>query len=177
MKKDIEGELYNLTFNKKKIIHGFWLLIDDDGDEYIIQQNLYLFGFKKFNINRKVYKTTGSLVQYSVHGDELLKDTQKKSDFNYLGLVLIIPLMAFFRNIIPPSFLWGDSNLSGNILIGFGNLTIFWITLLFLLKITVLLRKYLLKKHLQALNMPFFEVGKGYSINPLQTTQKFLKWW
>lgn len=39
MIKSVEGNLYNLTFETNKIIRGFWLLVDDEGEEFIVQQN------------------------------------------------------------------------------------------------------------------------------------------
>lgn len=177
MIKSIEGNLCNLTFETNKIIRGFWLLIDDEGEEFIIQQNFFLFGFKQFKFNRKVYQATDSLKKYSISGKELIIKTKEKSDKSYLGLALVIPLMAIFRNVIPLDLLWGASNLPISYLTGILNLILFWLVSFSLLKITFSLRKSKFQKKLKKLNIELHEVGQGYSKTPLQTTQEFLKWW
>ncbi|MDT1957751.1 hypothetical protein MX629_04885 [Carnobacterium divergens] len=177
MIKSVEGNLYNLTFENNKIIRGFWLLIDEEGEEFIIQQNFFLVGFKQFKFNRKVYQATDSLKKYSISGEELIIKTKEKSDKSYLGLALVIPLMALFRNTIPLDLLWGASNLPINYLVGILNLILFWIVSFFLLRITFFLRKSKFQKELKKLNIKICEVGHGYSKTPLQITQEFLKWW
>lgn len=41
MKISIQGTVFNISFDNKKIVRGWWLLVDNDGEEYLVRQNFF----------------------------------------------------------------------------------------------------------------------------------------
>ncbi|MGG5342589.1 hypothetical protein [Enterococcus sp. AZ192] len=177
MKISIQGTVFNISFDNKKIVRGWWLLVDNDGEEYLVRQNFFLFGFKLFKFNRNIYKASKSLKKYSVSSEEIIKQTHKKTGTSYLGIGLAIPIGAILRGVIPLNWLWGESNLPINYITGITNLIFFWILLILSLKVIFYYRKKKFEKEIQNLEIELVEIGKGYADSPLQITQNILKWW
>ncbi|WP_314066068.1 hypothetical protein [uncultured Vagococcus sp.] len=174
---EIEGTVFNLSFDNEKIIRGWWLLIDESNNEYLVRQNFFLFGLKQYKFNRKIYKVNQSLRKYSFLSEKTIKKAQEKNNKSYIGLGLAIPIGAVLRNVIPFDWLWGASNLPIDYGVGFVNLIIFWLSLIISLKIVSNYRKKKFEKKIKEFGMNLTEFGTGYAISPLRTTQNILKWW
>ncbi|MBO0466072.1 hypothetical protein JZO73_00820 [Enterococcus plantarum] len=175
--KTVEGKLFNISLDKKKISYGWLLLIADNNEEYLIRQNFFLVGFKQYQFNRQMYKSNITLKEFSVLGEEVIKRTKQKSEKSYLGFALAIPLGALLRNKIPTEWLWGKSNFPIDLFTGITNLTFFWLLLVSSFYLISFYRKKRFETELKKIDGDLIKVGTGYAETPLQITQKTLKWW
>ncbi|MEI5993937.1 hypothetical protein [Candidatus Enterococcus mansonii] len=175
--KTVEGELLNISLNKKKIVQGWLLLITTNEEEYLIQQNFLLAGFKQYTFNRKIYKSNKSLKEFAISGEEVINQAKQESEKNYLGIAIAIPIGALLRNILPVEWLWGKSNLPINFLTGMFNLSYFWLVLMLSFYLISYYRKKRFESNLKKIGGDLVRIGEGYAKSPLRITQKILKWW
>ncbi|WP_413488492.1 hypothetical protein [Carnobacterium divergens] len=143
----------------------------------MILQNCFLVGFKQYKFNSKIYKSNISLKEFVVTGEEVIKRTKQKSEKRYLGITIVIPLGILLRNKIPVEWLWGKSNIPINFLTGIFNLGYFWMLLFLIFYLISYYRKKIFMVKLKILNGDLVKIGEGYAKEPLQITQKILKWW
>ncbi|MBO1300406.1 MULTISPECIES: hypothetical protein [unclassified Enterococcus] len=172
-----DGEIRNLSFDKKRVIPGWCLFISDDNEEYLIRQNNFMLGFKQYRVSRKIYQANISLYKFSISGLEMEKQIKKKSEKSYLGVAIGLPLSNLVRDFIPQNWLWGKSNLPIDMLEGIINLFFFWLALAICLSVVSYWRKNKLIKELEKRGISLKRIGKGYALTPLIITQKKLKWW
>ncbi|MGG5342591.1 hypothetical protein [Enterococcus sp. AZ192] len=161
-----KGELFNLSFDDKKVVLGWVLLLTQDNEEYLIRQNSGLIGFGKHKIKREIYKSNVGLRDKIISKDEMKIAMKKKSERNFIGISIGIVLSAILRHSIEKSWIFGETNFPPNILTGIFNLMIFW-TIFSL--IFYLISKYRKQRFLSNVekfcNGDLDLVGKGYEIN------------
>lgn len=157
-----EGEMYNLSFDGKKIVSGWLVLITEEKDEYLIRQNSGLIGLGKYKIQRKIYKTNFSLRNYAIEGIEVKKRIKKRSEYNFIGIAASLILGAMLRNNIPKSWIWGDTNLPINVITGMLNLLSFWLCIALCFSVISLYRKKFFEYNLKKNKSNLVLIGKGY---------------
>lgn len=160
-----EGKLYNISFDGKKIISGWLLLISEEKEEYLIRQNSGIIGLGEYKIQRKIYKTNFSLRKYAVEGIELKKRLKKRSEYNFIGVAAALILGAMLRNNIPKSWIFGDTNLPINVITGVLNLLYFWLYIVICFNVVSFYRKKFFEYKLKKNKGDFALIGKGYEIN------------
>lgn len=168
----VEGIIYNLSFDSKRILPGWGLLITENDEEFLIRQNGYFVGLHQFKVRRKIYQANISLKKFT----QPVTESKKKNDM-YLGITMSIPLGALLRSVLPKDWMFGNINLPIDVLEGVTNLFFFWIALLIGLFAITMLRKMRLVLELKRNEGSMMEIGSGYAITPLKVTEKILKWW
>jgi hypothetical protein len=161
-----KGELFNLSFDNKKVISGWLLLLTQENEEYLIRQNSGLLGVGDYKIRREVYKSNIVFKSKIISKDEMKKNMKKKSERNFIGISIGIVLSAILRHSIDKSWIFGKINFPPNVVTGIFNLMIFWT--IFIL-IFYLISKYRKQRFLSNVekfcNGNLDLIGKGYEIN------------
>lgn len=161
-----KGELYNISFDNKKVIVGWVLLLTQENEEYLIRQNSGIIGLGKHKISRKIYKSNIDFRNKIISKDEMKKAMKKKSEHNYIGISIGLIISAILRHSIDMSWIFGKINSPINIVTGIFNLMIFWI---FFILVFFLVSKYRKKKFIS--NLEYFcngdldLIGEGHEIN------------
>ncbi|MCU9533525.1 hypothetical protein [Streptococcus sp. CSL10205-OR2] len=101
--KIIEGEFFNLTFDHKKIIKGWYLILTKEGDEYLVQRN---YSFSS-NWPRNIYQVEQSLKEKIISEEDYQKFLPNPRNKN-LGVILGIAL-APLGKFLPRHWFIGDA--------------------------------------------------------------------
>lgn len=161
-----KGELYNISFDNKKVIVGWVLLLTQENEEYLIRQNSGIIGFGKHKISRKIYKSNIDFRNKIISKDKMKKAMKKKSEHGHIGVSIGLITSPILRRSIDKSWIFGEFNSPINIVTGIFNLMIFWI--IFIL-VFFLVSKYRKKKFIS--NLEYFcnggldLIGEGHEIN------------
>ena len=115
MKKNcIKGRCYNISLNGKKAFLGWFLIISDNGQEYLVERN----GTMSCGCFRKVYQTAYSFIPHT----EFLNKSNNLPAIAGTSIGLILARML--RKIIPLDFFFGPVNRPMNIGTGLVNIAI-----------------------------------------------------
>ncbi len=137
----IGGKIYNIAFQKNKIIRGWLLLVTENNEEFVVRQNSNFLRLGNYHLKREIYKSNTSLKSFSVDYKETEKENKKKSNSNYIGSAIALVLYPIIRKIVPVEWLWGNSDQSFNFSIGIKNLLFFWLTIIVCLYFCSFFRK------------------------------------
>ncbi|MET3557907.1 hypothetical protein ABID29_001019 [Streptococcus rupicaprae] len=124
-KETIVGQVFNLSFNRKTPVRGWYLILTDEDEEYLVQRN---FGFSS-NFYRNIYKVDQSLKEYIVSEADYESIVQKR-DSKGIGLGIAIALGALLRAIFPIQIWFGESNAQMNFTVGMTNILLTMLVLL-----------------------------------------------
>ncbi|AYG00465.1 hypothetical protein [Lactococcus allomyrinae] len=157
-KINVEGQIFQFSFNQKKPVKG-WLLLQSNDDEYLIKQNSFLF---RNVYPRKIYQSDIKLSEY-----KLMNPFQKKntSGISYIGVAVVVS--AAVRALIPAYFFFGNINYPISIGIGIVNILFLWIIMIIVFSAIALFRKILLSNVIKKLNGDLALIGKMSSNIPL----------
>lgn len=160
--KVVEGKIYNISLDRKKILRG-WFILETPQKEYLVRQNSSILGFKNFKIKRKIYETNIDLKALKVEGKELTQQSKENSRKNFIGIGIALVLSALLRAIIPSEWIWGRVNLPISFVEGIENLFLFWILVLLSFLLLSFYRRKIIEKRLQVFNGSLTYIGKGYN--------------
>jgi hypothetical protein len=161
-----KGELFNLSFDNKKVISGWLLLLTQENEEYLIRQNSGLLGVGDYKIRREVYKSNIVFKSKIISKDEMKKNMKKKSERNFIGISIGLVLSAILRHSIDKSWIFGKINFPPNILTGIFNLMIFWTIFILIFYLISRYRKQRFLSNVEKFcNGNLDLIGKGYEIN------------
>ncbi|MCY7015596.1 hypothetical protein [Streptococcus sanguinis] len=147
MKKNcIKGRCYNISLNNKKTFLGWFLIISDNGQEYLVERN----GTMSCGCFRKVYQTDYS---FEPHTAFLNKSNNLPA---IAGTSIGLILARMLRKIIPLNFFFGPINRPMNIGTGLVNIGVAIGTMV----LAMFLVKYYRKKRLE-----FFLNKKGCKLS------------
>lgn len=168
----IGGKIYNITFQKNKIIRGWLLLVTENNEEFIVRQNSNLLRLGNYHLKREIYKSNTPLKSFSVDYKEAEKEDKKKSNNNYIGRAIALVLYPIIRKTVPVEWLWGNSDQSFNFSIGIKNLLFFWLTIIVCLYFCSFYRKrnFLFKMMNNGFDVSF--LGRINLINNSKYTKK-----
>lgn len=145
MSKNIIGNIYPITLNKKRIFKGWYAIKGDNGKYYLLERNFSISS----NFKRNLYTADESISDLIVTEKQKSDLYNKESKVGILGLTLIIAALA--RVVIPKDFIFGSNNSTGDYMIGLAN--IFSASAIVLLGIFIICfyRKKQIKKFLPSL--------------------------
>ena len=165
-KKNIKGRVFNITLNDKTIQKGWYLIVTDTGQEYLVQRNCSLSIKRSFNIYQTKY-------QFIRHTMEPRQNRVK----NYSTVGIVVLLSAVTRMIIPIEFWFGPTNTGMNLYQGSLNLLILILTVFISFLYVFVYRKLKLKFYLEKRKSFLKRIGRVRALTPLKTTKEGNSFW
>lgn len=162
----VKGQVFNIALNDRMVQKGWYLIVTDLGQEYLVQRN-YSLSSKRFF---KIYQTEYSL--YNHIADQGLNSTKRLTN---LGIAIV--LSAFIRWLTPFELWLGSTNHAASLVQGSINLLILVLVLLISFFLVSSYRKIKLKNFLRERNADLSYIGKVRSLIPLKTVKEGIGFW
>ena len=154
-----KGTCFNISLNGKRPLWGFFLLVTDQGEEFIIKRNSKI----PFDRYRKVYQTTYSFK------DKVFTKKAPNNLSAVIGVPLGLLLARTFRKILPTDLFFGKPNLDLNIREGAINVLLFLFAVMITLWLVTIARYVQLKRYVKKNGVELALVGQ---IKPVEYLQK-----
>ena len=162
-----KGTCFNISLNGKKPLWGFFLLVTDQGEEFIIKRNSKI----PFDRYRKVYQTTYSLK------DQIFLKKAPANVYSLIGVPLGLLLARTFRKILPMDLFFGKPNLDLDVREGVVNVLIFLLAVIVTLWLVSVARDIQLKRFVEKNGAELVLVGQIKPVEYLQKTSNGTEVW
>ena len=162
-----KGTCFNISLNGKKPLWGFFLLVTDQGEEFIIKRNSKI----PFDRYRKVYQTTYSLK------DQIFLKKAPANVYSLIGVPLDLLLARTFRKILPMDLLFGKPNLDLDVREGVVNVLLFLLAVIVALWLVTIARYIQLKRFVEKNGAKLVLVGQIKPVEYLQKTANGTEVW
>lgn len=165
-KEKINGHVYNISLNDKTLQKGWYLIVTDQNQEYIVKRNCSLSTKRSFAI----YQTNYS---FSKHTHS--QNVRSSKGLSYLGATVVI---AAFIRLLTPYQLWlGPTIKATNYLQGMVHLLslAFAVTVSFIF--VAVFRKMKLKAFLKGKKADLKYIGRVKTLTPLKVTKEGVDFW
>lgn len=162
-----KGTCFTISLNGKRPLWGYFLLVTDQGEEFIIKRNSKI----PFDRYRKVYQTTYSFKE---------KVFTKKAPNNLsavIGVPLGLLLTRIFRKILPMDLFFGKPNLDLNVREGAINVLLFLFAVILTLWLVTIARYVQLKRYVKKNGAELALVGQIKPVEYLQKTSNGTEVW
>ena len=162
-----KGICFTISLNGKRPLWGYFLLVTDQGEEFIIKRNSKI----PFDRYRKVYQTTYSFKE---------KVFTKKAPNNLsavIGVPLGLLLTRIFRKILPMDLFFGKPNLDLNVREGAINVLLFLFAVILTLWLVTIARYVQLKRYVKKNGAELALVGQIKPVEYLQKTSNGTEVW
>lgn len=162
-----KGTCFTISLNGKRPLWGYFLLVTDQGEEFIIKRNSKI----PFDRYRKVYQTTYSFKE---------KVFTKKAPNNLsavIGVPLGLLLTRIFRKILPMDLFFGKPNLDLNVREGAINVLLFIFAVILTLWLVTIARYVQLKRYVKKNGAELALVGQIKPVEYLQKTSNGTEVW
>lgn len=162
-----KGTCLNISLNGKRPLWGFFLLVTDQGEEFIIKRNSKI----PFDRYRKVYQT-----KYSFKDQIFLKKVPANG-YSLIGVPLGLLLARIFRKILPMDIFFGKPNLDLDVREGVVNVLIFLVKVIITLWLVSFARYMKLKWYVEKNGAELEVVGQIKPLDYLQKTSNGTEVW
>lgn len=162
----VKGRVFNITLNDKVIQKGWYLIVTDLGQEYLVQRN-YSLSSKSFF---RIYQTEYSLYNH-------ISDRGLNSNKRLTNLGIAIVLSACIRWLTPFELWLGPTNHTASLVQGSINVLILVLVLFISFFWVSWYRKIKLKNFLRKQNADLSYIGKVRSLTPLKTVKEGIGFW
>lgn len=165
-KEKINGHVYNISLNDQTIQKGWYLIVTDQNQEYLVKRNCSLSTKRSFAI----YQTNYS---FSKHTHS--QNVRSRIGLSYLGATVVI---AAFIRLLTPYQLWlGPTIKATNYLQGMVHLLslAFAVTVSFIF--VAVFRKMKLKAFLKGKKADLKYIGRVKTLTPLKVTKEGVDFW
>lgn len=162
-----KGTCFTISLNGKKPLWGFFLLVTDQGEEFIIKRNSKI----PFDRYRKVYQTTYSLK------DQIFLKKAPASVYSLIGVPLGLLLARTFRKILPMDLFFGKPNLDLDVREGVVNVLLFLLAVIVTLWLVTIARYIQLKRFVEKNGAKLEVVGQIKPLDYLQKTSNGTEVW
>ena len=162
-----KGTCFTISLNGERPLWGFFLLVTDQGEEFVIKRNSKI----PFDRYRKVYQTTYSFKE---------KVFTKKAPNNLsavIGVPLGLLLTRIFRKILPMDLFFGKPNLDLNVREGAINVLLFIFAVILTLWLVTIARYVQLKRYVKKNGAELALVGQIKPVEYLQKTSNGTEVW
>ena len=161
------GQCFNISLNGKKPLWGYFLLVTDQGEEFIIKRNSKI----PFDRYRKVYQTTYSFK------DKVFTKKAPNNLSTVIGVPLGLLLARTLRKILPMDLLFGKPNLDLNVREGVVNVLLFLLAVIVTLWLVSVARDIQLKRFVEKNGAELALVGQIKPVEYLQKTSNGTEVW
>ena len=162
-----KGTCFTVSLNGKRPLWGFFLLVTDQGEEFIIKRNSKI----PFDRYRKVYQTTYSLK------DQIFLKKAPANVYSLIGVPLGLLLARTFRKILPMDLFFGKLNLDLDVREGAMNVLLFLFAVIVTLWLVSVARDIQLKRFVEKNGAELVLVGQIKPVEYLQKTSNGTEVW
>lgn len=162
-----KGTCLNISLNGKRPLWGFFLLVTDQGEEFIVKRNSKI----SFDRYRKVYRTSYSFK------DQIFSKKAPVNVSSLIGVPLGLLLARTFRKILPMDFFFGKLNLDLNDREGAINVLLFLFAVILTLWLVTIARYVQLKRYVKKNGAELALVGQIKPVEYLQKTSNGTEVW
>lgn len=165
-KEKINGHVYNISLNDKTLQKGWYLIVTDQNQEYIVKRNCSLSTKRSFAI----YQTNYSFSKHTHN-----QNVRSRIGLSYLGATVVIA--ALIRLLTPYQFWLGPTIKATNYFQGTVHLLSLAFAVAFSLIFVAVFRKMKLKAFLKGKKADLKYIGRVKTLNPLKLTKEGVDFW
>ena len=165
-KQKINGRVYNISLNEQTLQKGWYLIVTDQNQEYLVKRNCSLSTKRSFAI----YQTNNSFIKHTHN-----QNVKSSKGLSYLGATVVI---AALIRLLTPYQLWlGPTIKATNYLQGMVHLLslAFAVTVSFIF--VAVFRKMKLKAFLKGKKADLKYIGRVKTLTPLKVTKEGVDFW
>ncbi|MDU4524209.1 MAG: hypothetical protein E7J10_07745 [Streptococcus parasanguinis] len=165
-KQKINGRVYNISLNEQTLQKGWYLIVTDQNQEYLVKRNCSLSTKRSFAI----YQTNYSFIKHTHN-----QNVRSRTGLSYVGATLVI---ASLICLLTPYQLWlGPTIKATNYLQGMVHLLslAFAVTVSFIF--VAVFRKMKLKAFLKGKKADLKYIGRVKTLTPLKVTKEGVDFW
>lgn len=165
-KQKIKGRVYNISLNDQTFQKGWYLIVTDQPQEYLVQRNWSLSTKKSFAI----YQTNYSFIKHT-HS----QNVRSRKGLSYLGATIVIATLI--RLLTPYQFWLGPTIKATNYFQGMVHLLSLAFAVTFSFMLVAVFRKMKLKAFLKGKKADLKYIGRVKTLNPLKLTKEGVDFW
>ena len=165
-KQKIKGRVYNISLNDQTFQKGWYLIVTDQPQEYLVQRNWSLSTKKSFAI----YQTNYSFIKHTHN-----QNVRSRKGLSYLGATIVIA--ALIRLLTPYQFWPGPTIKATNYFQGMVHLLSLALAVTFSFMLVAVFRKMKLKAFLKGKKADLKYIGRVKTLNPLKLTKEGVDFW
>lgn len=165
-KQKINGRVYNISLNDQTLQKGWYLIVTNQHQEYLVQRNCSLSTKKSFAI----YQTNYSFSEHT-HS----QDVRSWKGPSYLGATIVIA--ALIRLLTPYQFWLGPTIKATNYFQGTVHLLSLALAVTFSFMFVAVYRKMKLKAFLKGKKADLKYIGRVKTLSPLTLTKEGVDFW
>lgn len=165
-KQKINGRVYSISLNDQTLQKGWYLIVTDQNQEYLVKRNCSLSTKRSFAI----YQTNYSFSEHTHN-----QNVRSRKSLSYLGATVVI---ASLIRLLTPYQLWlGPTIKAINYLQGMVHLVslAFAVTVSFIF--VAVFRKMKLKAFLKGKKADLKYIGRVKTLTPLKVTKEGVDFW
>ena len=165
-KQKINGRVYNISLNEQTLQKGWYLIVTEQNQEYLVKRNCSLSTKRSFAI----YQTNYSFIKHTHN-----QNVKSSKGLSYLGATVVI---AALIRLLTPYQLWlGPPIKATNYLQGMVHLLslAFAVTVSFIF--VAVFRKMKLKAFLKGKKADLKYIGRVKTLTPLKVTKEGVDFW
>lgn len=165
-KQKINGHVYNISLNEQTLQKGWYLIVTDQNQEYLVKRNCSLSIKRSFAI----YQTNYSFIKHTHN-----QNVKSSKGLSYLGATVVI---AALIRLLTPYQLWlGPTIKATNYFQGTIHLLTLALAVVFSFIFVAVFRKMKLKAFLKGKKADLKYIGRVKTLTPLKVTKEGVEFW
>ena len=165
-KEKINGRVYNISLNDQTLQKGWYLIVTDQNQEYLVQRNCSLSTKRSFAI----YQTNYSFSKHTHN-----QNVKSSKGLSYVGVTVVI---ASLIRLFTPYPLWlGPTIKATNYFQGTIHLLTLALAVAFSFIFVSVFRKMKLKAFLKGKKADLKYIGRVKTLTPLTVTKEGVDFW
>ena len=165
-KQNFKGRVYNISLNEQTLQKGWYLIVTDQHQEYLVQRNWSLSTKNSFAI----YQTNYSFSEHTHN-----QNVRSRKGLSYLGATVVTA--ALIRLLTPYRFWLGPTIKATNYFQGTVHLLSLALAVTFSFTFVAVYRKIKLKAFLKGKKADLKYIGRVKTLSPLTLTKEGVDFW
>ena len=165
-KQNFKGRVYNISLNEQTLQKGWYLIVTDQHQEYLVQRNWSLSTKNSFAI----YQTNYSFSEHTHN-----QNVRSRKGLSYLGATVVTA--ALIRLLTPYRFWLGPTIKATNYFQGTVHLLSLALAVTFSFMFVAVYRKIKLKAFLKGKKADLKYIGRLKTLSPLTLTKEGVDFW
>lgn len=164
--QNFKGRVYNISLNEQTLQKGWYLIVTDQHQEYLVQRNWSLSTKNSFAI----YQTNYSFSEHTHN-----QNVRSRKGLSYLGATVVTA--ALIRLLTPYRFWLGPTIKATNYFQGTVHLLSLALAVTFSFMFVAVYRKIKLKAFLKGKKADLKYIGRVKTLSPLTLTKEGVDFW
>ncbi len=165
-KQNFKGRVYNISLNEQTLQKGWYLIVTDQHQEYLVQRNWSLSTKNSFAI----YQTNYSFSEHTHN-----QNVRSRKGLSYLGATVVTA--ALIRLLTPYRFWLGPTIKATNYFQGTVHLLSLALAVTFSFMFVAVYRKIKLKAFLKGKKADLKYIGRVKTLSPITLTKEGVDFW